>query len=144
LHLLLPLIAATMLQIGLGAQVRGGIDAALESGVLRANAVATVGHLNTFHQLVAFVVLLGAVALARRLRTHVRGSSAVILWSLAVVILAAFQIVLGVVLDYLFLSPVAQVLHLTVASLLLGAETVVLLVGVGSPALESTVHTRAV
>jgi hypothetical protein len=39
----------------------------------------------------------------------------------------AVQIGLGVVMAYLALPPFAQVLHLSMASLLLGAQTIVLL-----------------
>jgi hypothetical protein len=42
--------------------------------------------------------------------------------------LAVLQVGLGVVMAYIALLPAAQVLHLTVASLFLGAQTVVLLV----------------
>ena len=49
-------------------------------------------------------------------------------WTYAVVALAAAQIVLGIVLAYVALAPPFQVLHLTVASLLMGAQMVQLLV----------------
>ena len=49
-------------------------------------------------------------------------------WTYAVVAVAAMQVLLGAVMAYISLAPAAQILHLTVASLLLGAETVVLLV----------------
>jgi len=45
-------------------------------------------------------------------------------WSFVVLLLAIGQIVLGVVMAYGSLVPAAQVGHLTIASLLLGAETV--------------------
>ena len=45
-------------------------------------------------------------------------------WSFVVLALAIGQIVLGVVMAYGSLVPAAQVGHLTLASLLLGAETV--------------------
>ena len=46
----------------------------------------------------------------------------------AVVALAAMQVVLGAVLAFVALAPPFQVLHLTVASLLMGAQMVQLLV----------------
>jgi len=49
-------------------------------------------------------------------------------WTYAVVALAALQIVIGVGLAYVALVPAAQVLHLTVSSLLMGAQMVQLLV----------------
>ena len=47
--------------------------------------------------------------------------------SWAVLGLATLQVAVGVVMAYVALLPAAQVVHLTVASLLLGAETVLLL-----------------
>jgi len=51
----------------------------------------------------------------------------VLSWSVGAAVLAASQVALGVVMAYISLFPAAQVLHLSIASLLLGAETVVLL-----------------
>jgi cytochrome c oxidase assembly protein subunit 15 len=122
-----------MIQIGLGTQVRGAIDVALDDGVARAGALASVGWLDHLHRYAAFVVLAGATGLVFWLRTNIPAAATVVQWSLAVVLLAMFQIAFGIVLAYLFLSPVAQVLHLTVASLLLGAQTVLLLLLRGTP-----------
>jgi hypothetical protein len=46
---------------------------------------------------------------------------------LIVLLLALLQVALGVFMAYASLLPAAQVAHLTIASLLLGAETVLLL-----------------
>ena len=131
-HLALSLIVLTMIQIGLGTQVRGAIDVAIDNGVARANALASAGWLDHLHRYVAFVVFAGAIGLVFWLRTNF-SATAVVKWSLAVALLALFQIAFGIVLAYLFLSPVAQVLHLTVASLLLGAQTVLFLLIKGRP-----------
>lgn len=48
-------------------------------------------------------------------------------WSWVVLGLAVVQVAVGVVMAYVSLLPAAQVVHLTLASLLLGAETVLLL-----------------
>jgi len=132
-HLVLALIILTMIQIGLGTQVRGAIDVAIDDGVARANALASVGLLDQLHRYAAFVVFAGAIGLVLSLRTNIPAATTVAKWSLAVALLALFQIAFGIVLAYLFLSPVAQVLHLTVASLLLGAQTVLLLLIKGRP-----------
>jgi heme A synthase len=58
-------------------------------------------------------------------------------WAAAVAGLAGLQVVLGVVMAYVSLAPAAQVAHLTVASLLLGAETVVLLLAWRPEGLEA-------
>jgi cytochrome c oxidase assembly protein subunit 15 len=127
--LLIALVAVTMIQIGLGTQVRGGADMALKSGVARADALATVGLLDHVHRDAAFVVLAGTIVIAIWLWRRFRGERILIRWAFVVAGLATMQVALGAVMAYVSLEPVAQVGHLTVASLLLGAETVLLLLG---------------
>ena len=122
----IALIVVTLIQIAIGTQVRGGVDAALDAGVARNAALATVGTLDVLHRDAAFVTLLGAILLCFWLVMG-RGNGLLIRWSWAVLGLAVGQVALGVVMAYVSLLPGAQVLHLTVASLLLGAETVLLL-----------------
>jgi heme A synthase len=115
------LIVVTLVQAGFGTQVRGSIDDALDAGVAREAALATVGRLDYLHRDLAFVVLIAATLvtlwlLARR--------SPVIPWAYAVLALSVTQIGLGALMAYGSLVPAAQVGHLTIASLLLGAETV--------------------
>ncbi len=129
---IIALIILTLIQIALGTQVRGGVDEALDAGVARSAALATVGTLDYLHRDAAFITLLGAILLTfwlarqgnppenRHQRTLVR-------WSWAVLGLAGLQVAVGVVMAYVSLLPAAQVLHLTLASLLLGAQTVLLL-----------------
>ena len=105
--------------------MRGGVDAALDAGVAREAALATVGTLDFLHRDAAFVTLLGAILLTFWLVT--KGSGLLIRWSWAVLGLAALQVAAGMVMAYVSLLPAAQVAHLTLASLLLGAQTVLLL-----------------
>jgi cytochrome c oxidase assembly protein subunit 15 len=121
------LIVITLIQIGLGTQVRGGVDAALDAGVARNAALATVGTLDYLHRDAAFVTLFGAVLLSFWLVAK-GGPGPLIRWSWVVLGLAVSQVAVGVVMAYVSLLPGAQVAHLTLASLLLGAETVLLLV----------------
>lgn len=120
------LIALTLIQIAIGTQVRGGVDAALEAGVARSGALATVGWIDFLHRDSAAAVLLGALLLTvwllRNGETRLR-----IRWSFGVLGLAGVQVALGAAMAYSSLLPAAQVAHLTVASLLLGAETVLFL-----------------
>jgi cytochrome c oxidase assembly protein subunit 15 len=121
------LIVITLIQIGLGTQVRGGVDAALDAGVARNAALATVGTIDYLHRDAAFATLLGAVLLTFWLVAK-GGPGPLIRWSWVVLGLAVSQVAVGVVMAYVSLLPGAQVAHLTLASLLLGAETVLLLV----------------
>ena len=123
----LVLIVITLVQIAIGTQVRGGVDAALDAGVARSSALATVGTLDFLHRDAAFVTLLAAILLTFWLVAK-GGGATLIRWSWAVLGLAVGQVALGVVMAYVSLLPAAQVLHLTMASLLLGAETVLFLV----------------
>jgi len=120
------LILITLIQIALGTQVRGGVDAALDAGTARAAALATVGTLDYLHRDAAIAVLLGAIVLTGWLIA--RREKSLLPWSYAVLALAALQVAIGAVMAYVSLLPAAQVLHLTIASLLLGAETVMFLV----------------
>ena len=120
------LILITLVQLALGTQVRGGVDAALDAGVARSAALATVGTLDVLHRDAAFVTLMVSILLCFWLVMGA-GNGLLIRWSWAVLGLAVGQVALGFVMAYVSLLPGAQVLHLTVASLLLGAETVLLL-----------------
>ena len=120
----LVLMVLTLVQIGLGTQVRGAVDAALDAGTARDGALATVGVIDHLHRDTALAVLLGAVLLTWWLFSR---RSPQLPWSYAVVALAVLQVAIGVAMAYGSLLPAAQVLHLTIASLLLGAETVLLL-----------------
>jgi cytochrome c oxidase assembly protein subunit 15 len=115
------LIVLTLAQAGLGTLVRGAIDVALDAGVARDAALATVGRYDFLHRNLAFVVLIGATVLTLWLLSR---RSPLVRWSVIVLALATAQIALGAVMAYGSLLPAAQVGHLTIASLLLGAETV--------------------
>lgn len=118
---ILVLVALTLLQVGFGTQVRERIDAARDSGIARDLALGTVGWLDYLHRDLAFVVLVGAVFLTLWLWSR---KSPLIGWSVVVLALAVLQVGLGILMAYGALLPPAQVGHLTVASLMLGAETV--------------------
>jgi heme a synthase len=115
------LIGLTLLQAGFGTQVRGQVDTALDSGVARDAALATVGRLDYLHRDLAFVVVIAATVLTLWLLSR---RSPLSRWSFVVLGLALAQVALGAVMAYVSLVPAAQVGHLTIASLLLGAETV--------------------
>jgi len=126
--------AVLLVQVAFGTLVRGRVDDALDAAVPRAEALATVGMLDTTHRELAALVTLAVVGLWLwawlRHGTHgplVRAASA----ALAVVVA---QLVAGMVLAGASLPPAAQVSHLTLASLLLGALTAVALVAWRWPA----------
>jgi cytochrome c oxidase assembly protein subunit 15 len=118
---ILALILLTLVQAGFGTQVRGAVDTALDAGVARDLALGTVGRLDFLHRDLAFAVVVGATLLTLWLLSR---RSPLVRWSFVVLALAILQIALGAVMAYVSLIPAAQVGHLTIASLLLGAETV--------------------
>jgi cytochrome c oxidase assembly protein subunit 15 len=121
------MIVVTLAQVAVGTQVRGNVDDALDAGVARPQALATVGMFDSVHRTMALAVMsLALLALLIVWSKHPR-ETRIAQWTYIVVTLAAMQIVLGVVLAYLALTPPFQVLHLTVASLLMGAQMVQLL-----------------
>jgi cytochrome c oxidase assembly protein subunit 15 len=115
------LIAVTLFQAGVGTQVRGTIDDVVNTGVARGSALATVGRLDVMHRDLAFVTLIVATLLVLWLLSK---RSSLVSWGYVVLLLAIVQIAIGAYMAYGALVPAAQVLHLTIASLLLGAETV--------------------
>ena len=121
------LIGVTLVQVTLGAQVRGGVDDALIHGTPRERALASVGAFDMWHRELALVVLgLTVVMFSLVWSRHARERP---LLEVAAVLagLVAAQIAIGLWMAYSALTPAAQVAHLTTSSLILGAETVLLL-----------------
>ena len=123
----LLLIVITLGQVALGAQVRERIDEALTAGSARSEALATVGQFDRWHRDASLVVfgLVLIVLLQVWSRHPAEGPLVSVAYVLVGIVVA--QLALGLALAYLGLTPPAQIAHLTVASLLLGAETVMFL-----------------
>ena len=120
-HVIAGLIALTLIQSALGTQVRGHVENALISGVARDAALATVGRLDYIHRDLAGIVVIAITLLTLWMLSR---RSPLVPWAFTALGLALLQIAFGVVMAYISLAPAAQVGHLTIASLLLGAETV--------------------
>jgi cytochrome c oxidase assembly protein subunit 15 len=118
----------TLVQVALGTQVRGSIDDALDAGVPREAALATVGAFDRIHRTTALAVMSAALVALLMVWAKHRGRRLLVQWTYAVVGLATLQVLLGVILASVALRPPVQVLHLTVASLLMGAQMVQMLV----------------
>jgi len=129
----LLLIAVTLIQVTLGAQVRAGIDDAVAAGTPRVDALATIGAFDLWHRDAALVVFaLVVIVLVQVFRAPSFGASSprplpLVRTAYALAALVAVQIAIGLSLAYAGLTPAAQVAHLTAASLLLGAETILFL-----------------
>jgi heme a synthase len=121
------LILLTLIQVAIGTQVRGGVDAALDASVPRGDALNTVGVVDHLHRNSALVVLVGAVLVAVLVWKRFEPRAPQRFWAIATADLAFTQVAIGIVMAYVSLAPAAQVAHLTVATLLLGAEMVLFL-----------------
>jgi cytochrome c oxidase assembly protein subunit 15 len=119
--------ALLLVQVAIGTQVRGRVDDALAL-VSRDQALATVGLLDMTHRNVS--VLVGLAVLGLWVSAWLRHADHVPLVRAATVALACVvsQIAVGIALASFALPPPAQVAHLTVASLLLGALTTLALI----------------
>lgn len=133
----LALIGVTLTQVGLGAHVRGAVDDALQAGVPRADAFETGGWIDMLHRDLSLVVLGGALLLLLYVWWRYPRERPIALAAQTVAGLVAVQLGLGLVLAYAALPPPAQVGHLVVASLLLGAQTVVVLLAWWLPVRDS-------
>ncbi len=127
------LIAITVGQITLGAQVRGGVDDAMIHGTSRERALASVGAYDRWHREAALAVLGGAVLVCLLVWARHGHQRPLVRMSYVMAGLVVTQIAIGASMAYLALTPAAQVAHLTTASLLLGAETVVFLLTLWLP-----------
>ena len=123
----LGLILLTLAQVTLGAQVREGVDAALDAGAARGEALGTVGSYDMWHRDAAVLVLAGTLLTLWLVYRRHRRDLALIRAAYLTGALVAVQICLGLTMAYLTLTPYAQVAHLSGSSLLLGAETVLFL-----------------
>jgi heme A synthase len=137
----LALIVVTLAQVALGTQVREGIDEALALGIARGGALETVGRADWWHRDAALVVAFGTAWVLWLVWNRHRQEAALVRVAVIVGALVFLQIVLGLTMAYMSLTPVAQVAHLSGSSLLLGAQTVLFLLsrwlpeGEGTPAM---------
>ncbi len=122
------LLAATILQLLLGTQVREGIDPFIKDagGLPRGEWLSQVGLVDHVHRLSSWLVLLAGALVFRSVRRHAADSR---LMPVARFILAGIvlQILIGITLAYGDLPRPAQVMHLTLATLLVCAECMLLL-----------------
>ena len=91
------------------------------AGIARLNALSTVGSIDLWHRNLAFIVLIVSTLVVLWLLSH---RSPLVRWGLVILALVVGQIAIGVFMAYGALVAPAQVAHLTLASLLLGAQTV--------------------
>lgn len=121
------LIAMSLLQVALGTQVREGVDIALATGVARDSVLAQVGRMDLWHRELGLVTFAITVAVGVLVWARHRGDRLLCHTATLMGALTLGQLLLGVAMAYVSLTPPAQVAHLTTASLVLGCQTVLLL-----------------
>lgn len=129
-------IILLLVQVGLGTQVRAGISEALDRtpDLARSAWLSQVGDLDHAHRLLSQVVLAAVLLLAFWIHTRWRGDPLLRAASRVAAALVLAQLAVGAVLVWMSIPPPAQVLHLSLASLLLGALVVQALFAGSEPA----------
>lgn len=122
-NLSLVAILVVLIQVGIGTQVRAGIEHALVGmpDLARSQWLEQVGGLDHLHRGMASVTALIVIGLSVWIHRSHRDHPELVLWSRVSVALVAAQATVGAVLAYLGLPPYSQVLHVLLASLLIGA-----------------------
>jgi len=123
------LFVFTCIQMLIGTQVREGIDPFIKDagGLPRSEWLGQIGVIDHVHRLSSWLVLITGIIIYRVIKTTRSAGflPAVSRWLVAGIVL---QILLGVLLAYASLPRSAQVLHLTLATLLLCGEWYLILV----------------
>lgn len=132
----LTVIGIVLVQVYLGTHVRGGIEEALAANpdLERGKWLAAVAGTDLLHRGMAALVALAVVSLGLQVHTRFGADRRLVRWAFVAIALVAAQVAVGIVLGRMDLPPVAQVLHLSFASLLLGALVVVALLAGRTPA----------
>lgn len=134
---------ALLLQVGLGTQVRGRVDEALDV-LPRADVLASIGTLDATHRELAAVVTLAIVGLWAWVWTRHFQHLALRRLATVTLVTVLVQVVAGVILAGWALPRLAQIVHLTGSAVLLGSITTVALVAWRWPAPgDGDAHRRA-
>lgn len=133
------LILIVLVQVGLGTQVRAGMEHAvdLDPGLSRSEWLAQVPLIDGIHRGFAQVVLFAVLGLALWVHRRFAHDRVLVSAMRSAVVLVLAQVALGLGLAGLGVPAWAQVLHLSAASLLLGAVVLGFLQTQREPALES-------
>ena len=115
------LIVLTLIQAGFGTQVRSRIDSIPDTVIVMDGSLDESAWPDLIHRDLALVVLIALLVITIWMQSQ---GSPLLRWAFVTVGLAAAQIVAGAYMGYFGVTPPYQVAHLSLASLLLGAETV--------------------
>jgi len=122
-------IILTIIQITIGTEVRENVDAASESmNYLNRSEWLATGTLSyIFHSNIAILIFIVNVVMLVLMRRKYLGNSYQFKFIVYVFFLILAQLVTGITLAYLALPPVAQAMHILLASLTFGGQFYLLL-----------------
>jgi len=121
-------LVLTVLQITFGTEVRENIDAVASAGKLgREDWVAASGSVFSLHRNLAIIICLLNGALFVLMRRKYLGNCQQFKFITYVVFLIILQFVTGITLSYMSLPPFSQAAHISLASLIFGAQYYLLL-----------------
>ncbi|HCN85116.1 MAG TPA: heme A synthase [Sphingobacteriaceae bacterium] len=117
-------LALMLIQITIGTEVREQIDAiaSFMNNLNRSEWVSKVGLNFDFHKDLAVGVLISAIVVFYLVRRGYISNRYQLRYASYVLLLVFLQIIIGVSLSYMALPPVSQAMHLTLASLMFGAQ----------------------
>ena len=122
-------IVLSLVQVGLGTNVRGAMEHAVDENpeLPRSEWVDQVGTLDKVHRGYSQLLLVATIGLAVWSRRRFRNDTGLVRAADASVALVVAQMILGAALVYMDVPPVAQLLHLSAASVYLGMLTLLAL-----------------
>ena len=122
--LVIGVVILSLFQIALGTTVREQIDAIASSmdNLNRSEWVESVGINFVWHRDLAILMVILNVAIFLLIRTSYALTGPQFKYVSFVMIFLILQIITGIVLSYLALPPVAQAVHILLATLLFGAQ----------------------
>ncbi len=122
-------IVLSLVQVGLGTNVRGAMEHAVDENpeLPRSQWVEQVGTLDKVHRGYSQLLLVATIGLAVWSRRRFRNDTGLVRAADASVALVVAQMILGAALVYMDVPPVAQLLHLSAASVYLGMLTLLAL-----------------
>jgi cytochrome c oxidase assembly protein subunit 15 len=125
----------TIIQVTIGTEVREQIDAiaSFMNNLNRSEWTSKVGLNLDLHKNLALLVFISSIVVFYLARREYISNRYQVRYALYVLILVVLQIIVGVTLSYMALPPAAQAIHLTLASLMFGAQYYLVLLLKGTP-----------
>ncbi len=125
--LVLFALLLSVVQITFGTEVREAVDEVSRQNLQRENWVGKTGYIFNYHRDLAILVLIINVAIYVLIMKRIGIKDVRNKFAALNLVLVILQIITGLTLSYLALPPVAQALHILLASLLFGNQLYLLL-----------------